>query len=136
VFGSLDLQLDLGMDADIHETELAPYRAQIVLASRLAGLAPPVDGVTVAWNDDDALARAVARAVRQGFGAKLCIHPRQIAVVHNAMCPSDAQIAHARRVLAAAIAAGGAAVALDGTMVDRPVLLRAEAVLARAGLTA
>lgn len=133
VFGSLDIQLDLGIIADVDETELAPYRAQIVMASRLAGLGPPVDGVTVAYDDDAHLTKAVQRAVRQGFGGKLCIHPRQIDVVHAALRPNDAEVTHARRVLAAAAASQGAAVALDGTMVDRPVILRAEAVLARAG---
>ena len=133
VFGSLDIQLDLGIDADAQESELAPYRAQLVLASRLAELAPPVDGVTIAYNDDAQLSRDVQRAMRQGFGAKLCIHPRQVAVVHAAMHPGEAAVAHARRVLQAASASGGAAVALDGTMIDRPVVRRAQAVLDRAG---
>lgn len=134
VFGSLDIQLDLGMYADAQESELAPYRAQLVLASRLAELPPPVDGVTVAYHDDAQVTRDVQRAMRQGFGAKLCIHPRQIAVVHAAMHPGEEAVAHARRVLTASRASGGAAVALDGTMVDRPVILRAQAVLARAGV--
>ena len=132
VFGSLDLQVDLAMQADADETELAPYRAQIVLASRLAGLAAPIDGVTPEIDDHDLLTRATQRAVRQGFGGKLCIHPRQIPVVHQAMHPGDEAIAHARRVVAAAEDSGGAAVALDGMMIDRPVIQRAQAVLARA----
>ncbi|MBL0173028.1 MAG: CoA ester lyase [Gemmatimonadaceae bacterium] len=132
VFGSLDFQLDLGIESDADETELAPYRAQLVLASRLAGLAAPVDGVTIALNDDAALANATRRAMREGFGAKLCIHPRQVPVVHAAMHPGAVAIAHARRVLEAAAAADGAAVAVDGMMVDRPVIRRAQSVLARA----
>jgi citrate lyase subunit beta/citryl-CoA lyase len=132
VFGGLDLQVDLGMDADADETELAPYRAQIVVASRLANLAAPIDGVTPEIHDADLLTRATQRAMRQGFGGKLCIHPRQVPVVHAAMHPGDDAVAHARRVLEAAEAAGGAAVALDGKMIDRPVILRAQAVLARA----
>ncbi len=132
VFGSLDVQIDLGIDADADETELAPYRAHVVLASRLAGLAAPVDGVTIALSDDVALTNATRRAVRQGFGGKLCIHPRQVPVVHAAMHPGEAAVALARRVLAAANASGGAAVAMDGMMVDQPVILRARAVLERA----
>ncbi|MEQ1692134.1 MAG: CoA ester lyase, partial [Gemmatimonas sp.] len=96
VFGSLDIQLDLGINADAQESELATYRAQLVLASRLAELPPPVDGVTVAYHDDAQVTRDVERALRQGFGAKLCIHPRQIAVVHAAMHPGEEAIAHAR----------------------------------------
>jgi citrate lyase subunit beta/citryl-CoA lyase len=134
IFGSLDLQVDLGMDADASESELLPYRAQVVLASRLAHLPAPIDGVTIAMHDDAALADATRRAIRQGFGGKLCIHPRQVPVVHAAMRPGDEAIAHARRVLEAAAASDGAAVALDGLMIDRPVILRAQAVLERAGL--
>jgi citrate lyase subunit beta/citryl-CoA lyase len=135
VFGGLDLQVDLGMDADADETELAPYRAQVVLASRLANLGAPIDGVTPEINDADLLTRATRRAMRQGFGGKLCIHPRQVPVVHAAMHPGDDAVAYARRVLEAAEASDGGAVALDGKMIDRPVILRAQAVLARAERT-
>lgn len=72
-----------------------------------------------------------ARARRLGFGA----NPRQVAAVHAAFAPTAAQVDAARRTLAAAAASGGAAVALDGAMVDRPVILRAEALLARARLS-
>lgn len=134
VFGSLDFQVDMGMEADAQETELAYYRAQLVLASRVAGLSAPVDGVSTALDDRAGLAQATQRAVRQGFAAKLCIHPQQIAVVHAAMTPSAAAIAQAQQVLAAAEATNGAAVALHGAMVDRPVILHAQTVLTRAGL--
>jgi citrate lyase subunit beta/citryl-CoA lyase len=130
VFGSIDFQHDLGIDGD--GEELLFFRSQLVLHSRLAGLAAPVDGVSTAL-DDTACVRAEAqRARRLGFGAKLCIHPRQVAPVHEAFAPTPAQLAWARRVLDAAAAAGGAAVALDGAMVDRPVVLRAQALLAQA----
>ena len=131
MFGSFDFQVDLGLDADASKTGLASYRAQLVLSSRLAGLAAPVDGVTTARNDDAALTQAVQRALRQGFGATLCTHPRQIPVVHAAMQVSEAELRHARRVLEAASAVDGAAVALDSSMVDRPIILRAQAVLGR-----
>jgi citrate lyase subunit beta/citryl-CoA lyase len=128
--GTIDLALDLGV-AD--EEALAPLRIQFVLASRLAGLAPPVDGVCTAIEDAALLAAEAQRARRCGFGAKLAIHPRQIAVIHAALAPSAEEIAWAERVLAAAAAAQGAAVAVDGRMVDAPVLARAQAVLQQAG---
>lgn len=131
---SLDFQADLGIEADADEQELEPHRAQLVLASRVAGLAAPVDGVTTAIDDVALLERATQRALRRGFGSKLCIHPRQVPIVHRAMKPSHAAIEQAQRVLQAFVEAGGSAVALDGTMIDRPVILRAQAVLARAGL--
>ncbi|MFN8583345.1 MAG: CoA ester lyase [Gemmatimonadaceae bacterium] len=132
IFGSIDLQLDLGMNADADETELASYRAQVVLASRLAGLCGPADGVTVAWTDDDAITRATQRAMRQGFATKLCIHPRQVPVVHDAMRPTDDEIARARRIIEAAESVSNGALAVDGMMVDRPVVNRARALMERA----
>jgi len=129
VFGSIDFQHDLGIEGD--GEELLLFRSQLVLHSRLAGLAAPVDGVCTALDDAPRIHAEALRARRLGFGAKLCIHPRQIAPVHDALAPTAAQLDWARRVLAAADAAAGAAVALDGAMVDRPVILRAQALLAR-----
>jgi citrate lyase subunit beta / citryl-CoA lyase len=131
-FGHLDFQVDLGM-RDAAEDELLPFRAEIVLASRLARIAPPLDGVTAAIDDAVRLADDVARARRLGFGGKLCIHPKQVAGVRAGFAPGEAEIAWAQRVLAAAQQAGGAAIAVDGKMVDRPVMLRAEAILRDAG---
>ena len=127
-FGHIDLQVDLGM-RNAAEDDLLPYRAEIVLASRLAQIAAPLDGVTVAIDDPVRLAADVQRARRLGFGGKLCIHPRQVEPVRAGFAPSPADVLWAQRVLAAANAAGGAAVALDGAMVDKPVILRAEAIL-------
>jgi citrate lyase subunit beta/citryl-CoA lyase len=128
VFGSIDFQLDLGIADD----ELVAYRSQLVLASRVADLAAPVDGITTAIDDTDTLRREAQRARAQGFGGKLCIHPKQVAVVNEAFRPTAAEIAWARRIVGADAAAGGAAVAVDGKMVDHPVLLRARAILVAA----
>ncbi len=128
VFGSIDFQLDLGIDGE--GDELLLFRSQLVLASRLAGLAAPVDGVSTAIADLEQLRSDTDRSRRLGFGAKLCIHPAQAALVNTGLSPSAAALAWAERVLAAAAAAGGAAVQVDGKMVDKPVLLRAQALLA------
>ena len=132
LFGSIDFQADLGIEGD--DDALLFFRSQLVLASRLAGLDAPVDGVTTSFEDDEAVARDTARARRLGFGGKLCIHPKQVGVVNRGFTPSEAEIDWAHCVLAAAAASGGAAVALDGKMVDAPVLLRARMLLGRAGL--
>ncbi len=126
-FGSIDLQVDLGL-RDATEDELLPWRLELVLASRLAGIERPIDGVTTAFDDAERLATDVQRARRLGFGAKLCIHPRQVAGVRAGLRPSAHELDWAQRVLAAAAASAGAAVAVDGKMVDKPVLLRAEAI--------
>lgn len=132
-FGHIDFQVDLQMrDAD--EADLLPFRLELVLASRLARIAAPLDGVTVAIDDTAVLQTDVMRARRLGFGGKLCIHPKQVAVVRAGFAPGAQEVAWAQRVLQAAAAAGGAAVALDGKMVDKPVMLRAEAILRDAGI--
>lgn len=135
-FGSIDLAVDLGIDCapDSGEAELQPYRAQVVLASRLGGLAAPADGVSLAIDDAPRLRADAERSRRLGFGAKLCIHPKQIAVVQGVYAPDPERVAWARRVCAAFAASGGAAVAVDGEMIDLPVVERARAVLRGAGL--
>jgi citrate lyase subunit beta/citryl-CoA lyase len=130
-FGSIDLQVDLGLK-DATEDELLPFRLQLVLASRLAGIGAPLDGVSTAIDDEARLLLDVQRARRLGFAGKLCIHPRQVALVNQGLAPSAAERDWARRVLAAAGSAVGAAVAVDGKMVDKPVLMRAEALLREA----
>jgi citrate lyase subunit beta/citryl-CoA lyase len=126
-FGSIDLQLDLGIEGD--DDELLFFRSELVLASRLANLPPPVDGVCTALNDARALVAHAQRARRFGFGGQLCIHPAQVAAVNAAFRPAAEQLEWARRVVTAAAGADGAAVAVDGKMVDRPVLARAQALL-------
>jgi citrate lyase subunit beta/citryl-CoA lyase len=130
LFGSIDFQQDLGIIGE-HE-ELLAFRSQLVLASRLAGIEPPVDGVTTAIDDAALLRSDALRARRQGFGGKLCIHPKQVQPVNEGFMPDAAEIAWAQRVLAAADAAHGAAVAVDGKMVDRPVILKAQGIMQEA----
>lgn len=127
VFGAIDFCADTGI-REGHET-LLYARSQLVLAARVAGIGAPVDGVTVAIDDDEAIRRDTLRARDLGFGAKLCIHPRQLQVVHNAFIPTKEELAWAHRVVAASQAALGAAVAVDGKMVDLPVLLQARRML-------
>jgi citrate lyase subunit beta/citryl-CoA lyase len=104
----------------------------LVLISRLAGLGAPVDGVTTAIEDMSLVTKDAQRAASLGFGGKLCIHPKQIEPVENAFRPSDSEIEWANRVLKAAFESQGAAVALDGQMIDKPVIERAHSMLARA----
>jgi citrate lyase subunit beta/citryl-CoA lyase len=127
-FGSLDFQLDLGIPGE--DDALLFFRSQLVLASRLAGRAAPIDGVTTQIHDDAAIRANAERAHRLGFGAKLCIHPRQVGIVNRCFSPSDAERDWASRVIDAVTRTGGAAVAVDGRMVDLPVIRRAEQILA------
>jgi citrate lyase subunit beta/citryl-CoA lyase len=125
--GNVDLAAALGVDA-ASRTALWRARSELVLASAAHGVAGPVDGVTTALDDADRLNADVRHAVDLGFTAKLCIHPRQVAVVNAGWQPTAADAEWARRVLAAE---GQGAVAIDGEMVDGPVLVRARSILGR-----
>ncbi len=127
LFGSLDFKLDLGIHGD--REELLFFRSQIVLASRMAGLLAPVDGVTIEIDDQAKIEDDTAYARRLGFGAKLCVHPDQVATVNRAFAPAAREVAWANRILAAAEGARGGAVALDGQLIDRPMLVAARRVI-------
>lgn len=127
-FGSVDFQLDTGILGE--DEELLYARSQLVVVSRAAGLLAPVDGVTVALEDGEALAADVARARSLGMGGKLCIHPQQVAAVNRGFLPRPDEIAWARQVVAAALAAHDNPERLDGKLIDRPIIERARVLLA------
>jgi len=129
-FGSMDFALDI----DSAETDEALLfgRSALVVASRIGGKPAPIDGVTASIGDDDAVRLAARRSRELGFGAKMCIHPTQIAPTAEAFRPTAAEIAWATDILAAAEATGTAAIAVAGAMVDRPVLDRARRIIDRA----
>lgn len=131
-FGHLDFQADAGLACGPDESELLPVRLALVLASRRAALAAPVDGISPGTQEAALLALDAARSRRGGFGGKLCIHPAQVAAVNAAFTPSAAELDWARRVQAAFDAAGGGVFSLDGRMVDAPVLRLAQRTLAQA----
>ena len=130
VFGNLDFQADVGMACGPDEAELAPVRLALVLASRRVGLAAPVDGITAALHDTDQLRSHTARSQRFGFGARLCIHPAQVAVVNAGLGPSAREVDWALRVLAHQQRTGEGVFTLDERMVDAPVLKLAQRTLA------
>jgi citrate lyase subunit beta/citryl-CoA lyase len=124
-FGSVDFAADLGCDHD--REALAAARAEILLASRLASLPAPLDGVTTRL-DDLSVSRDDARYARRlGFGGKLCIHPAQVPVVLDGFRPSEEEVAWARQVLET----DAGATSVDGAMVDEPVRVRARSILSR-----
>ena len=131
VFGTLDFALDLDLDISDLSDGLSFAASRLVLASRIAGLAAPVAGVTPQIDDVARLLADLAWSRRHGLGAKLCIHPKQIAPIHAALAPSAQALDWARRVLAAEAASPGAA-QLDGRMIDRPVVLLAQRTLRQA----
>lgn len=132
VIGHIDFMADTGITCSDGEPELAPLRFAVAMATRLHRLASAVDGVTVDLEGVGNLRADTLRALRFGFGGKLCIHPRQVAIIHDAMSPTAEELAWAERVIAADQASGGAAVQVNGRMVDAPVVLQARRAIARA----
>lgn len=125
-FGSLDFSVDVNcaLDAEV----LAPVRSEIVLASRLARITPPLEGVTAEIDDHERLTVDARRACNFGFGGKMCIHPSQVASVLAAFTPSQSEIDWARSVLSK----GDVGVLkVGGAVVDAPVILRAKQILLR-----
>lgn len=133
-FGGLDLALDIGMSngtsaaASVYDQ----VRLSLLLHSRVNGLQPPLDTVYPNFDDAQGLAATIRHGRDLGMVGALCIHPRQVAVVHAALTPGADELNWARRVVAAA-QDGAAAFQVDGQMVDAPVLARARRVLASAG---
>jgi len=127
-FGSVDFQLDSGIQDD--DQGLLFARSQLVMASRIARIDAPIDGVTVQIGDAAQLARDVARARALGFGAKLCIHPNQVSGVEQGFAPGSDEVRWARAVVGAFEKAAGSAVRLEGKLIDLPVVERARRLLA------
>ena len=130
-FGHLDFQVDAGVQCAADEMELLPTRMALVMASRRAQLAQPIDGVTVDTKDAARIESDARRAQRMGFGGKLCIHPAQVALVNGVFSPTDTEVAHAQAVVQAIEAAHGGVCVVNGKMVDAPVLLLAQRTLRR-----
>ena len=132
-FGAGDFTLDMNMKWSADESELTPYRAQMVLHSRAAGLEPPIDTVWADLKNPEGFAASVQKVRDMGFQGKLCIYPDQVAVVNDAFTPNEAQVARAQRIMDAFVEAeakGSSAFQLDGQFVDYPILYAAQRVVA------
>ena len=108
-------------------------RTLCLIGARAAGV-EPIDAVYANFKDMEGLERQCREAARDGFTAKMCIHPDQVAVINAGFTPSEDALARARRVVAAFAAAGNAGViSLDGEMLDVPHLKAARNLLLRSG---
>jgi citrate lyase beta subunit len=133
--GAVDLGLELGLEPRPDGQEVLFARSQLVLDSAAAGIRAPFDLVHLDTRDADGLERECRLARSLGFRGKLCIHPAQIEIVNRVFSPSEGELERARRVVDVyerGAAEGRGAVALDGEMVDLPVVERARQVLAQA----
>ncbi|MEO6794348.1 MAG: CoA ester lyase [Mycobacterium sp.] len=135
MWGAEDLVAGLGggssRRADGGYRDVARHaRSTVLLAASAFGRAA-LDSVYLDIGDLDGLRAEALDGAAVGFAATVCIHPTQVAVVHDAYRPAEERVDWARRVLAAARTERGV-FAFEGQMVDSPVLRHAEAILRRA----
>ena len=134
--GGEDLTADLRTSRSAEGTELEWVRRMLIVAARAAGV-DALDTVYPRITDDEGLKREVEFVKQLGYDGKSVIHPNQIPIIHKIYTPTEKEIETARKIVAAAKDAaerGLGAVAVDGRMVDAPVVRRAEYTLVRAGL--
>lgn len=133
--GAEDFVTDLHTTRSPDGIELLAARSMLVMAARAAGIMA-IDTVFTAVDDEEGFQRETRLAKQLGFDGKSVIHPSQVAMVHAIYAPTPEEVARARRVVAAAAdaeAKGSGVIALDGKMVDKPIVERAMRVLALAG---
>lgn len=133
-WGSEDLGAALGVTARVDASGIPTLTFQLARTSCLLTAAAigvqAIDGVYVDFRDREGLARQAEAARRDGFSGKLAIHPDQVDAINAAFTPTEEEIAHARRIIAAFAAAPGAGVvSLDGQMIDRPHWVQARRIL-------
>lgn len=132
VLGTHDLGAELRTRARPDGLEILYARSKVVTDSAAAGLRSPFDTVYLDIRDAEGIEREADLARSIGFGGKLCIHPAQVETVNRIFTPSEAELEWARRVLEAyheALRDGRGAVALDGKLVDMPIVRQAERLL-------
>jgi len=128
-FGAADYTLDLGISLTREGRELDYPRIRLPIASKAAGIGPPLDTPwMVDLKDIDGLVADAQKAKAYGFQGKIVIHPTQIQPCHDVFTPTQAEIDYARKIVEAFEAAerdGKAAIQLDGRFIDYPVVERA-----------
>lgn len=136
-WGAEDLSADIGAEANRESdgSYTEPFRIvrTLSLLAAVAADADPIDSVFADFRNEEGLRRDCEKGVRDGFTGKLAIHPAQVPLINKLFAPSAESIESAERVVEAFRGAGSAGVVgLDGEMLDRPHLVRAEKLLARA----
>jgi citrate lyase beta subunit len=135
LLGAVDLGAELGLEPGPDRNELLYARSKVVVDSAAAGIRPPIDIVHLAIHDAEGLEEECRAGRALGFRGKACIHPAQVPVVNRVFAPSEAELEWARGVVEAyerESAEGRGVFALNGSMIDLPVVERARRVLAEA----
>ena len=131
-FGAGDYTRDLNLQWTFAEDEIASARSEIVLASRLANIEPPIDTVFIHIKEHEHFAASARKGREFGFQGKLCIHPNQVEASHAAYTPTDAEAEWAQKIIDSFVAAereGSASIQVDGYFVDYPIVEKAERIV-------
>ncbi len=134
--GGQDLTADLGIQKTRDGWEFFYARSRVVMAAKAAGI-DAFDTVWTDFNDPEGLFRETRQIVELGFTGKAAIHPSQVEIIHRAFRPDAKEVRKAERIVAAALEAerqGRGVVAVDGKMVDGPIIARARHLIDLAGL--
>ncbi|MGP9558166.1 HpcH/HpaI aldolase/citrate lyase family protein [Psychrobacter sp. AOP7-A1-24] len=132
-YGFLDLCNDLHVQvatpaADIIANQI---RYQLILTSKVHQLSPPIDTIYPDFNNEVGLSNRVQLWSQMGMSGMLCIHPKQVAIVQQALQPTDKTLLFAQRVVEEYERSGQAVFEIDGEMVDAPVIERSRQLLAK-----
>jgi len=132
ILGAEDLRLNMGLTRTAEGQELLYARSHLVTCAR-AHHRCAVDTVYPNFEDAEGLARETLLSKALGFSGKLAIHPKQVTTIHSAFAPSPEEVSEAQKVLEAftlAEATGRGVIAVEGRMVDEPMVQRARQILA------
>jgi len=131
-FGAGDFTNDMNLSWSLDESELQEARAEVVLASRLGGMEPPLDTVWIHIRDLENLEKSAQLAKRMGFQGKTCIYPPQVEIVNRVYTPTAEELDFAKRVVAAfdeAERQGSSSIQMDGYFIDYPIVYKARRTL-------
>ena len=125
-YGFLDLCNDLGVQVNTPAADIVAnqLRYQLILTSKVHQLAAPIDTIYPDFNDNEGLSQRVRLWSQMGMSGMLCIHPKQIEVVHKALQPIESEIDFATQVIAEYERSGEAVFKVAGQMIDAPVIQR------------
>ncbi len=131
-FGAEDFSADTGIRRGPDDAELLYARSAVVTAARAAGC-EAYDSPSMDFRDRERVKAAAEHARNLGFSGQLAIHPAQIPIVREAFQPTPEEIAEAENLLGTFEQQGRGVIAVDGRLVDEPILKRARRTLALAG---
>jgi citrate lyase beta subunit len=132
ILGAVDLGAEVGLETRPDGQEILYARSKVAIDSAAAGLRGPFDVVHLDFGDEAGLEAQCRLARALGFRGKACIHPGQIETINRVFAPSAEEVAWARGIVEAFEGQSEGVLAVNGTMVDKPVVERARRILQEA----